>query len=146
MTFCLNLEGHDYWEILFISLFWNVCINWAKIARTGPEWTFYLFPKAWLLDFSEFFFVDFFSEISLLGFRVLSEVNDRWSTESWFLFSLFSKQNLTYCGSLCPRLGLLHLGIGNPRWLTEYLRLTLVFVWNGAQRENFIFYFSRVFF
>ena len=28
---------------------------------------------------------------------------------------------------------------------TGYLRLTLVFVWNGALQEKFIFYFSRVF-
>ena len=28
------------------------------------------------------------------------------------------------------------------RWLKKYLRLSLVFMWNSAQWENFNFYFS----
>ena len=31
------------------------------------------------------------------------------------------------------------------QWITGYLRLTVVFLWNGAQREKFNFCFSRVF-
>ena len=38
---------------------------------------------------------------------------------------------------LCPYL---HL-----QSFTEYLRLTVVFMWNSTVRENFNFYFSRVF-
>ena len=30
------------------------------------------------------------------------------------------------------------------QWLTGYLGLALVFVWDGAQREAFSFYFSSV--
>ena len=30
------------------------------------------------------------------------------------------------------------------QWLTKYLRLTLVFMWNSAQPERFNFYFSIV--
>ena len=32
------------------------------------------------------------------------------------------------------------------QYLTRYLRLTLVFMWNSTQRKGFNFYFSRVFF
>ena len=36
-------------------------------------------------------------------------------------------------------------GFPGLQWLTGYLRLTLVFVSNGTQREKFSFCFSRVF-
>ena len=46
-----------------------------------------------------------------------------------------------YCSKVVYYYKHLHL-----QELTKYLRLTLVFMWNGAQREKFSFYFWRVFF
>ena len=60
-----------------------------------------------------------------------------------FLLALFSVMYTFMIWNIC----LLFLAIFccNLQQLTKYLRLTLVFMWNSAQREKFSFCFSRVF-
>ena len=74
----------------------------------------------------------------------------QWFTHRLFSFSRYWSFGLDffvmYRNGLIKKIKLIsNFMTSQPQQLTRYLRLTLVFMWNGTQREKFSFCFSRVF-
>ena len=88
-----------------------------------------------LLNKEYFLFVNIKSTQETEPLKSISKYFYLFLVPHWIFFLLMHMLIISplFWGSLCPR------------WLTGYLGLALVFMWDGAQREKFHFWFSRVF-
>ena len=113
----------------------NSLFAWPNVQRNVDH--IYFLNISQIYDFAEFWVLPSYVSLSTIALLIIYKISMSY-LNSFLRYRTFRNPTYWLIESIMGK-------TQDLQQVTKYLRLTLVFMWNSAQREKFNFCFSRVF-